>query len=225
MFQINWKHHWQWRTWNGITSTCITKHCRWNNRQVILVQPKKLDTSFIANALSFYVTKTVLVGPKRFWSDQIDLDLTIMIWSRPKWNGQVQIVIFYQIWITFGPDQLILVVTISFWSWPNHYGQVWINLVRPKPFWTDQNCFGHIEGQGIKEFFRTIFWEKTQNDAVIRRIFYNKTTYFKFHFQMSKLEWWTMWQPCFIKNLEFSNSSSSIVSWPSFASIILVEEN
>ena len=32
------------------------------------------------NALSFYVTKTVLVGPKLFWSDQIDLDLTIMIW-------------------------------------------------------------------------------------------------------------------------------------------------
>ena len=32
-------------------------------------------------ALSFYVTKTVLVGPKRFWSDQIDLDLTLMIWS------------------------------------------------------------------------------------------------------------------------------------------------
>ena len=34
--------------------------------------------------LSFYVTKTVLVGPKWFWSDQIDLDLTIMIWSGPK---------------------------------------------------------------------------------------------------------------------------------------------
>ena len=28
------------------------------------------------NALSFYVTKTILVGPKRFWSDQIDLDMT-----------------------------------------------------------------------------------------------------------------------------------------------------
>ena len=27
---------------------------------------------------------------------------------------------------------------------------VQINLVRPKAFWTDQNCFGHIEGQGIK---------------------------------------------------------------------------
>ena len=39
---------------------------------------------FDINALSFYVTKTVLVGPKWFWSDQIDLDLTIMIWSRPK---------------------------------------------------------------------------------------------------------------------------------------------
>ena len=24
-----------------------------------------------------------------------------------------------------------------------------INLVTPKPFWTDQNCFGYIEGQGI----------------------------------------------------------------------------
>ena len=35
-------------------------------------------------ALSFYVTKTVLVGPKWFWSDQIDLGLTIMIWSQPK---------------------------------------------------------------------------------------------------------------------------------------------
>ena len=35
-------------------------------------------------ALSFYVTKTVLVGPKWFWSEQIDLDLTIIIWSRPK---------------------------------------------------------------------------------------------------------------------------------------------
>ena len=33
------------------------------------------------HALSFFVSKTVLVGPKWFWSDQIDLDLTIMIWS------------------------------------------------------------------------------------------------------------------------------------------------
>ena len=41
-------------------------------------------------ALSFYVTKTVLVGPKWFWSDQIDLDLTIIIWSRPKWIGHDQ---------------------------------------------------------------------------------------------------------------------------------------
>ena len=42
------------------------------------------------NALSFYVTKTVFVGPKWFWSDQIDLVLTIMIWSQPKWNGHGQ---------------------------------------------------------------------------------------------------------------------------------------
>ena len=41
----------------------------------------------------------------------------------------------------YGPDQFILVVTISFWSRPNHYGQFQINLVSPKPFWTNQNCF------------------------------------------------------------------------------------
>ena len=57
--------------------------------------------------------------------------------------------IFYQNESQFWPDQFILVVTISFLSWPNHYGQVQINLVRPKPFWTNQNWFGHIEGQGI----------------------------------------------------------------------------
>ena len=115
------------------------------------------------NALSFYVTKTVLVGPKWFWSDQIDLDLTIMIWLRPKWNDQVQIVILYQNESPFGPNQFILVVTISFWSWPNHYGQVQINLVTPKPFWTNQNCFGHTEGQGIRVHSRFEFQIWRQN--------------------------------------------------------------
>ena len=60
-------------------------------------------------ALSFYVTKTVLVGPKWFWSDQIDLDPTIMIWSWPKWIGR---------------DQNELVVTKTNWSWPKWIGQV-----------------------------------------------------------------------------------------------------
>ena len=51
--------------------------------------------------------------------------------------------------IHFGKKNHNLDLTISFWSRPNHNGQVQIELVRPKPFWTDQNCFGHIEGQGI----------------------------------------------------------------------------
>ena len=51
---------------------------------------------YLFYALSFYVTKTVLVGPKWFWSDRIDLVSTKMKWSRPEWIGQVQIVIFYQ---------------------------------------------------------------------------------------------------------------------------------
>ena len=54
-----------------------------------------------------------------------------------------------------------LLVTISFWLLPNHYGQVQINLVRPKPLWTDQNCFGHIEGQGIREY-------KDKNNTTLR---------------------------------------------------------
>ena len=75
--------------------------------------------------------------------------MTKMNWSGPNCD-------FLPKWITFGPDQFILVVTISFWSWPNHYGQVQINLVRPKPFWTDQNCFGDIEEQGIRAFHQII---------------------------------------------------------------------
>ena len=73
-------------------------------------------------ALSFYVTKTVLVGPKWFWSDQIDLDLIIMIWSdhnemvttKMNWSGPN--VIHFGRKSQFGSDQFILVPTISFWS-------------------------------------------------------------------------------------------------------------
>ena len=70
-----------------------------------------------------------------------------MVMTKMNWLGQNMIVIGRK--PQFGPDQYILVVTISFWSRPNHYGQVQINLVRPKPFWTDHIRFGHIEGQGI----------------------------------------------------------------------------
>ena len=64
---------------------------------------------FIFYALSFYVTKTLLVGPKWFWSDQIDLDLTIMIWAQPKWIGQVQMWFFLVV-------NHNLDLTNSFWS-------------------------------------------------------------------------------------------------------------
>ena len=74
-----------------------------------------------------------------------------MVTTKINWSGPN--CDFLPKWITFGPDQFILVVTISFWSWPNHSFQIQINLVRPKPFWTDQNCFGHIEGQDIRPYF------------------------------------------------------------------------
>ena len=100
------------------------------------------------NALSFYVTKTVLVGPKWFWSDQIDLGLNIMIWSRPKWNGHnknelVRSKLWFStkknhIWtwpIHFGRDHFILVMTKSLLSSPNQFGQTKTILDRPKLFW------------------------------------------------------------------------------------------
>ena len=106
--------------------------------------------SMYSYALSFYVTKTVLVGTKWFWSDQIDLVLTTMIWSWPEWIGPVQM------WF-FLVENCNFDLTNSFWLWPFHFGQDQIIivksksiLVRPKPFWTNQNCSCHIEGQGIR---------------------------------------------------------------------------
>ena len=101
------------------------------------------------NALSFYVTKTVLVGPKWFWSDQIDLDLTIMICSWPNWNGHDQNdLVRSKLWfstfeitiltwpIRFGRDHFTLVVTKSLWSSPNQFGQTKTILDRPKLIWS-----------------------------------------------------------------------------------------
>ena len=70
-----------------------------------------------------------------------------MVTTKINWSGHN--VIHFGRESQFGPNKFILVVTISFWLTPNHYGQVQIILVRPKLFWTDQNCFGHTEGQGI----------------------------------------------------------------------------
>ena len=79
-----------------------------------------------------------------------------MVTTKMNWSGPN--VIHFGRKSQFGPDQFILVVTISFWSWPNHYGQVQINFVRPKSFWTNQNCFGHIEGQGISIISHKTRW-------------------------------------------------------------------
>ena len=60
-------------------SKCLSKWINWiYPYRVSRILSFEMEGS---TALSFYVTKTVLVGPKWFWSDQIDLDLTIMIWS------------------------------------------------------------------------------------------------------------------------------------------------
>ena len=84
----------------------------------------------------------VLVWPNWFGLDHNDLVTT-------KWNGHDQNELFRsKLWFSTKMNHN-LDLTNSFWSRPNHFGQVQINLVRPEPFWTDQNCFGHIEGQGI----------------------------------------------------------------------------
>ena len=125
--------------------------------------------------MSFYVTKTVLVGPNRFGLDHNDLLSTKMKWSRPKWIGQVQIVIFYQNESQFGPEQFIFVGLFHFGCEKNHYGQVQINFARPKLFWTNQNCFGHIEGHGIN-----IYIVIAENVNAIKKFFWQKMTRRKF---------------------------------------------
>ena len=72
-----------WTSTCGILSSLPISSMR---KHFFLIPLSKTNSS----ALSFYVTKTVLVGTKWFWSDQIDLDLTIMIWSQPKWIGHDQ---------------------------------------------------------------------------------------------------------------------------------------
>ena len=84
----------------------------------------KHQNLLLSNALSFYVTKTNLFG-----LDHNDLDTTKMKWSRPKWIGQVQIVINFGRKSQFGPDPFILVVTKSLWSSPNKFGQTKTVLV------------------------------------------------------------------------------------------------
>ena len=49
----------------------------------------------------------------------------------------------------FGPDQFILVYLDQ------------IIMVKSKSIWSDQNCFGHIEGQGIREY-------KDKNNTTLR---------------------------------------------------------
>ena len=65
-------------------------------------------------ALSFYLTKTVLVGPKWFWSDQIDLDLTIMIWPKENGHNQNELV-RSKLWFSTKMNHN-LDLTNSFWS-------------------------------------------------------------------------------------------------------------
>ena len=105
-----------------------------------IVKPLNLELGF--DALSFYVTKTVLVGPKRFWSDQIDFDLTLMIWSRPKWNGhdQNEMVTTKMSWS--GPNCDFRPLKITIWTWPINFGCDHFILVKSKSIWSDQNHFG-----------------------------------------------------------------------------------
>ena len=132
-------------------SSCLIKFvtfCWISTIWIFFFEYFKLKGSFSMNhwpctpyALSFYVTKTVLVGPKWFWSDQIDLDLTIMIWlwqnemvtTKMNWSGPN--VIHFGRKSQFGPEQFILVVTISFC-----HNQ--IIMVKSKSIWSDQNHFG-----------------------------------------------------------------------------------
>ena len=105
-------------------------------------QSSALCLVLLCDQNSFGRSKIVLVWPNWFGLDHNDLVTTKMNWSGLN-------VIHFGRKSQFGPDQFILVVTNSFWSRTNQHGQVQISLVRPKPFVTDQNYLGQIQGQGI----------------------------------------------------------------------------
>ena len=94
---------------------------------------------------SFGRSNIVLFWPNWFGLDHNDLVTTKMKWSRPKWIGLVQIVIFYQNESQFGPDQFILVVTKSLWSSPNQFGQTKTIWDRPKLFWSHRRTRHYSE--------------------------------------------------------------------------------
>ena len=77
-----------------------------------------------------------------------------MVTTKMSWSGPN--VIHFGRKSQFGPDQFILVVTISFCLWPFHFGWDQIILVKSKSIWSDQNSFGHIEGQGISVQFTNL---------------------------------------------------------------------
>ena len=102
-----------WKSWQ-MCFIVLTK-LNWISRWYNLVSTTK-SYSIWRDFEQSYVTKTVLVGPKWFWSDQIDLDLTLMIWSRPKWNGQDQNeLIISKLWFSTKMNHN-LDLTNSFWQ-------------------------------------------------------------------------------------------------------------
>ena len=108
---------------------------------------RRRKKSFLLSALSFYVTKAVLVGPKWFWSDQINLvwpnwfglDHDDLVTTKTNWSGPN--VIHFGRKYQFGPDQFILVVSISFCQdqitmVKSKFGQTKTILDQPKLFWS-----------------------------------------------------------------------------------------
>ena len=105
----------------------------WNRSKIC--RDKNLCLVLLCDQNSFGRSKMVLVWPNWFGLDHNDLVSTKMKWSRPKWIGQVQIVIFYQ-------NESHLDLTNSCWSWPFHFGCDQIIMVKSKSIWSDQNHFG-----------------------------------------------------------------------------------
>ena len=97
--------------------------------------------------MSFYVTKTVLVGPKWFWSDQIDLDLPIMISSWPKWNCGNQ-----NEFVMSNCDFLEFPKNISFPKNPDQHTPMLLGVWTKDKFFIT-HIFSHINHVSSKKFF------------------------------------------------------------------------
>ena len=97
-------------------------------------------------------------------------------------------------------------MTKPLWSSPNQFGI-------PKPFWTDQNCFGHLEGQGISGRHRQICPLFCFLSYVYRKVASSNTSRLEAHAGFFRLLMRGIFDPC-DKKLPLTRNMVNMIFFP-----------